>query len=416
VKTPAPRRASLPLLSGMTVAPTAIVAPSPDRRHYRRLDAYRSIAVLASVVFTVYQFCNVNHALEHGFFYHLINSLDAAVPCLFVITGFLIFEPVARHTIDGDLPRADRSYFTRRALRLVPLYFIVVLVVWFFRQQNLPGDWHDLLEHLTFTQVFDPKRIFYTDGPAWAVSVLAYFYLTLGLVSTALARISPHLASRQHRFALVCTAPALLTAVSLLWKTWSIAAQHRTPGGSSTTWYGPLANLDNFAIGMAVAAIAAAIGNAPPAPTRTRVGLRIAAAAILTLAFFAQSADNWPAAYFSIICSLGFGFLIAAAVLEPVTQSRRQRTTWSFTPAIAAAAYGIYLWHEPILLAVNNWGGLVRQTPDAFLQDTAVVLVLSIAAGWVSYLLIQRPINQLLKIFLPRHRTRSLIQKPNLTR
>jgi peptidoglycan/LPS O-acetylase OafA/YrhL len=201
------------------------VAPPPDRPHYRRLDAYRSIAVLASVVFTVHQFCNVNNALEHGLLYHLINSLDAAVPCLFVIAGFLLFEPVARHAIDGDPPRAERSYFTRRALRLLPLYFIVVLVVWFIRQQNLPGDWHDLLEHLTFTQVFDPKRIFYTDGPAWAVSVLAYFYLTLGLVSAALAR----LAARRHRVALVCTAPALLAAVSLLWKAWSIARNTEPP-------------------------------------------------------------------------------------------------------------------------------------------------------------------------------------------
>jgi peptidoglycan/LPS O-acetylase OafA/YrhL len=126
-----------------------------------------------------------------------------------------------------------------------------------------------------------------------------------------------------------------------------------------------------------------------------------AAAAFLALAFFAQSGDNWTAAYFSTICSLGFGALIAAAVFEPVTESRRQPPAWSLTPAIAAAAYGIYLWHEPILLAANNWGGLVRQTPDAFLHDTAVVLVLSIAAGWVSYLLIQRPINQLLKIWQP---------------
>ena len=37
----------------------------------------------------------------------------------------------------------------------------------------------------------------------------------------------------------------------------------------------------------------------------------------------------------------------------------------------------------------------MRQAPDAVLQDTLVVLVASLCAGWLSYSLIERPAQQL---------------------
>ena len=62
---------------------------------------------------------------------------------------------------------------------------------------------------------------------------------------------------------------------------------------------------------------------------------------------------------------------------------------------LGTISYSVYLWHEPVLLALAGWHGLARQTPGRFLPDTAIVVIVSILAGWLSYSIIERPTSQL---------------------
>ncbi|CAM5565325.1 Acyltransferase OS=Streptomyces antimycoticus OX=68175 GN=SSPO_013610 PE=4 SV=1 [Streptomyces antimycoticus] len=55
----------------------------------------------------------------------------------------------------GARPAPGRVFLFRRAIRIIPLYFLAVLCVWATRNPTLPGEWSDLVHHLTFTQVFD---------------------------------------------------------------------------------------------------------------------------------------------------------------------------------------------------------------------------------------------------------------------
>jgi len=381
------------------MAPVRPAAPRASER-YTELDGHRGIAAVAVVVFHVYQFCNVAHFLYFGTpAYTVLNSLDAMVPWFFVITAFLLFEPVARSAIEGGQPLSARGFLIRRAIRLLPVYYVAVLAVWFARQPSLPGDWRDLLEHLTFTQIFDEKRIFYTIGPAWSLSVEVFFYLTLLLLSLGLARACARLASRKQRVTLLATSTAALAAVSIAWKAWSFGVEHRPTTGSYTTWFGPAASCDVFAVGMAVAILVAALGDRRPLGPRSRLALRLAALAIVALAFATRRAGTWPAVYFSTWCALGFGGLVAAAALGP--EQDRWGRALSSRPLLwlGAISYSIYLWHEPIMLALSGWHGLVRQAPGAFLPDAVVVVVVSVLAGWLSYSLIERPGSQLGRVF-----------------
>ena len=260
-----PRRTPAPVVAGSAAAP---VSPAPSLQtagRYDELDGHRGIASVAIVIFHVYQFCNVAHFLYYGTVgYTVLNSLDAMVPWFFVLTAFLLFEPVARSAIDGRQPMSARGFLIRRAIRILPVYYVAVVVVWASRQTALPGDWRDLIEHLTFTQVFDEKRIFYTIGPAWSLSVEVFFYLALAILGLVLPRACRRLASRKRRIAVLAASTAALALVSLAWKAWSFSAGHRPTTGSFTTWFGPMANLDAFAVGMAVAIIAAAAGGNGP--------------------------------------------------------------------------------------------------------------------------------------------------------
>ena len=138
------------------------------------------------------------------------------------------------------------------------------------------------------------------------------------------------------------------------------------------------------------------MGGGPKEQPRLRVG-----GSDCTQPYVGRTTDTWPAVYFTTICSLGFGALTAATAIRPRTESRSPSglADYRLLTGLGLGSYGIYLWHEPILLALNDWGGLVRQTPNAFVQDTGVVLAISIAAGGLSYLLVQRPADQLLRIF-----------------
>jgi peptidoglycan/LPS O-acetylase OafA/YrhL len=387
---------------GSVVAPTKPFPAARNAERYEELDGHRGIASMAVVIFHVYQFCNVSHFLYYGTpAYTLLNSLDAMVPWFFVITAFVLFEPIARAAIEGREPISARGFLTRRALRLLPLYYVVVAVVWTCRQPALPGDWRDLIEHLTFTQVFDGKRIFYTDGPAWSLSVEVFFYLILISGAVGLAVLCRRLASKRQRIAVLAAGTAALGSVSLAWRAWSFAIGHQPTIGSFTTWFGPMANFDIFAIGMAVAVIVAAFGDSRPLGPRRRLALRGAALAILIMAFVIRQANTWAAVYFSTLCAVGFACLVAAAVLGP-RQDRIGRAL-SRRPLLwlGSISYSVYLWHEPVLLALAGWRGLVRQTPGAFLPDTLIVLVVSILAGWLSYSVIERPTSQLGRVFGP---------------
>ncbi|HEY0935997.1 MAG TPA: acyltransferase [Trebonia sp.] len=382
------------------MAPVSAQPAAGAAQRYRELDGHRGIAAVTIVVFHVYQFCNVEHFLYRGTpAYTVLNSLDAMVPWFFVISAFLLFEPVARSAIEGRPPVSARGFLIRRAIRILPVYYVAVIVVWFSRQQALPGDWRDLIEHLTFAQVFDGKRIFYTIGPAWSLSVEVFFYLALVVLARGLPPVCRRLGRRRQRIAVLAASAAVLAAVSLSWKAWSFWGEHRPTTGSPTTWFGPVASLDAFAVGMTIAIIAAARGRRRPLGPRVRLTLRLAALAILPAAFASRQAGAWSGVYFSTLCAAGFGCLVAAAVLGP--PGGRWGRVLSCRPLLwlGAISYSLYLWHEPVLLALAGWEGLVRQAPGAFAADTAVVLVVSVLAGWLSYSLIERPTSQLGRIF-----------------
>jgi peptidoglycan/LPS O-acetylase OafA/YrhL len=386
---------------GSAAAPLVSPDTRASSRRWRELDGHRGIAVVGVVVFTVYQFCNVEHFLYRGTLgYTVLNSLDAMFPWLFVLSAFLLFEPIARSAIQAPHTIAVRGFLTRRAVRLLPLYYAAVLIVWFSRQQALPGEWRDLLEHLTFTQVFDEKRIFYTIGPAWAISVEVLFCLLLATIMVGLKHLGGRVSARRHRITILVATITLLGAVSLAWKAWSFAVAHHPTTAAFTTWFGPLSSLDNFAVGMAVAVLVAVRSELPAINPSSRLLLRLAGLAILCAAFATRQANTWTGVYFPTTCAVGFGCVIAAAALGPPDRWSR---TLSRRPLLwlGTISYSIYIWNEPIMLALNHSHDLVRQSYGAFLTDVIVIVILSIVAGWVSYLLIQRPTRQLEAIMRP---------------
>lgn len=155
---------------------------------------------------------------------------------------------------------------------------------------------------------------------------------------------------------------------------------------------------------MAVAVLVAALGRRRPLGHRGRLLLRVAALVILVVAFATRAAETWSAVYFASICSVGFGCLVAAAVLG--SPPDRWALTLSRRPLLwlGMISYSVYLWHEPIMLTLRGWG-LVQQQPDEFLATAISVVTVSVLVGWLSYVVIERPTSRLRRLFTDDRRS-----------
>jgi peptidoglycan/LPS O-acetylase OafA/YrhL len=142
----------------------------------------------------------------------------------------------------------------RRAIRILPVYWIAITLVWASRNGRLPGDWRDLLEHLTFTQVFDAKRIFYTIGPAWSLAVEIMFYAFLLVAGIGLHRLCGTAQRRGVRVAYWLLIPVALTAIGCWW-IWREQYVHHVAFTYWPAWFGPLAKAPVFAVGVALAVL-----------------------------------------------------------------------------------------------------------------------------------------------------------------
>ena len=139
----------------------------------RQIDGLR--AVLFFAVFTYH------HSVSDWF-------LTYALPCFFVLSGFLI----TRILIAGeDRPRGPflKSFYARRALRILPLFYLFIAVAWFFDILYYPL-WHVgyvFNIKLFLVSLGDPAAFLrdFTFGDwqhgqmhLWSLAVEEQFYLT----------------------------------------------------------------------------------------------------------------------------------------------------------------------------------------------------------------------------------------------
>ena len=394
--------------------------PAPGQRspRYQELDALRAAAAVSIVILHAYQNSRTIDGYAYGDTYvvrNLIINLDFGLGVFFALSGFVVFLPFARALIDGRAHMGVREFATRRAYRILPLYFIAILLVWNSRYYGGPGQIADLVRHLTFTQIYHNDRIFYTIGPAWSLAVEMHYYVFTAMLVWLLTKLVRRVQSRRRRIAIVAAVPAAVAVASLLYKYWAfyvagLALDNFPPPHHYTVYYSALARADGFAYGMLFAVLIPVIGTWRPRGPWLARGL-VAIALIPFAAMVAVRGDRTSDPhvvslfYYSWI-GVGTVLIIAATVLSrpewPWMRLMRSRAV-QFTGVVS---YSLYMWHEPLMITLEKHHVLNFSNRVTWPLSTLALVAAALVVAWVSYHLIEIP-GQRLRHLLQIHRPRA---------
>lgn len=371
---------------------------APTQRRFD-LEGYRALAALVVIVFHAYQHnrygADWTWPLQGTPWHDALMNVDMLVDMFFILSGFLLGLPYAKAVLGVGRPRPARAFLLRRAVRLIPLYMIVVLIVWAISNPVLPGDWRDLLLHVTFTHVWSDEKIFYTNGPAWTLGVEAHFYLLLALLGAVGQRYLAPMASRRARIGVMVAVLAGLIAISVGYKFWAVYVRAFPVEGWSI-WFNPMAKLDIFAVGMLLAVASAAGVRWPNAVVRTLVGL--SGGAVVAAGVWLRYA-HLPDTFAHTLFGTGIMLVIAATALS--TGRGPYWLRWPPMLSLSMVSYSLYIWHEPLLRVLDSAGLL--PTPaggtTAFLVTAVLLLGVSVPVAYLSYWMIEVPAQRIMGAF-----------------
>ena len=339
-----------------------------SRSRTHALDGLRGLAALSVVAFHVWLYRpertpGTRTSLGDQVFFELHLGLIS----FFVLSGFLLYRGLLRRS---NLKR----YAVRRIARIVPAYYVSIagclILFAALGLDDLVPPTDSLPVFLAFGQNYFSDTLMEINPVTWTLCVEAAFYVALPLV--ALVRSN---------------AARVTVLVSLIGAT--VAWNALTYGGAWTDVSEKTlpAYAGHFALGMLVALWVES--------RRERITARwtgvLAAVGICTVV-----ASGWwyetpgllsdtRALVLKLPAALGFAFLVAAGAAGRglvVRALSARPLAWA-----GVVSYGVYLWHLPLIIAGNELGWW----PAGTAPRLAVVTAAALAAGWMSWVAVERP-------------------------
>lgn len=384
-------------------SPATSVAPVESHRrevsggaHFDALDGYRAIAALMVVLTHV---ATVTNSTD-GFFGHILGRFDFGVPLFFLMSGFLLYRPWAKSALMAT-PRPDtRRYALRRAARILPLYWLVVVVVFSTLPDIQPvaqGQW---FMHLLALQIYQPS------GPnpglfqTWSLCTEISFYIALpfiGWLGIGRRHRDPARAWRRQMWLI-----GILVVGSSIWNVYRFTHADSLPYGGQMWLPG---FLDWFGAGMLLALVSVRSGLPGPHPWVVRTGLALArdraTCLVIAVSVFLVActpvagvylfAPNTPAQNIikhDLYLAAALFLLIPGVLAAP--KGWTALLTRPVPHRLGLISYGIFLWHLYLLRLLMPAMGIPVLSGHAW-QIAAVLLPITIAVAAITYVIVERP-------------------------
>jgi peptidoglycan/LPS O-acetylase OafA/YrhL len=364
-------------------------------RSFPTLNAVRAIgAIMVVLTHSAFNTGQINH----GWMGAALSRLDFGVTLFFVLSGFLLSRPWFLTAALGRPAPSTRHYLWKRALRILPLYWIVVVAALTLDPANKDMGWQDWLANLTFTQLYRPDLLPSSLTQMWSLCTEVAFYVVLPLLCWALTR-----SRRGHRLHLptIVARCALLTVFGVAWQ--AVVAQIPGNQGHYAQWLPGY--LPWFMVGVVFAAVSASLAVHPRENhVLERIGRDLPGCWIVATAVFAIACSplagprtlitpgGWEAGAKVVLYGIAGAMFVLPLVFGP------ERDGWVRTQLsgpvlfwLGEISYGVFAIHMFVLNAVFRQLDIAVFT-GRFFTVAGLTLGLTILLATISYYLMERPV------------------------
>ncbi len=346
------------------------------------LDGVRAIACLAVVAFHINLIAHLDLHLWTFAVGPLTSALmlggGAGVTLFFVLSGFLLFMPYAKSLLFHKEWPSMRQFYLRRALRILPGYYVALLtLILLFQPEYLqPDHFKQLLLFLTLFMDSTPATYQHINGPFWTLAVEWQFYLLLPWLALAFSwLVRRGMLRRRMTILLICLLAMMIWGVGTRYiglyfnnyPTQSILVSRQVLNWILFFSYGTSGKfLEDFAVGMLISALyvysrQAAVDH-PLSQRLLRTNWWLWSSGILLLFLTALwHFNNWfhtglrflnpisPAftQWGELSFALGFGLCVTAILFGE--DKLKRPFAWLPLRWIGFISYSLYMWHLYIL-------------------------------------------------------------------
>lgn len=384
------RQPSKPDLYSRLSVPGAAVT---QHRRWASVDALRAIAalmVLASHAEFLGPTQNTSLARQ-------LARLGVGVWIFFAASGYLIAGPFLRALLEGRALPPVRRYAVRRAVRILPAYWVALAAILLLATGSAIAHWWQLPVHALLLQGLVPGELKNLYLVAWSLGVEAIFYILVPLGAWAVRRRigdAPVSVDRMITGVLVLWVAAVMFSLVLA-VAFPVHGSRPLPGGVQVL--GLVGSLANFCPGMLIF-LALTVGEG----TGSRWGRRYTAIGSRPLPTLAIAG-----ALFVVATSLPFHTnAVAAAAQGPLfgvasglvliafLHGEWTRPVSKVLAPIGLASFGVYLWHFAIFSALLKHGVAIGPGSGnvAVIVRVAFLVAVTVPVAMLSWLLVERPL------------------------
>jgi peptidoglycan/LPS O-acetylase OafA/YrhL len=405
--------------------PGALPQPSFGSR-LRGIEGLRAVAACSVLLFHAWLYSAPDgHAAHAWRLTPILPDFAFGVVLFFTLSGFLLYRPFAAAVLRGTELPSIRSYFRNRALRIVPAYLVILLLVSYVLQTALSRSADGALqtgpldaELLGLTGVlaqnYVPSSTLAGIAPAWSLAVEVVFYVLLPLLGLLAWRLARGKSARRSRKVAVLVPPLLLLAVGVSGK---LVAAHVFPpvspyNGWAADWHSVLersfwCHADLFAFGMALTLLRIDAEDGFERWPRAfgTLALPAGVAAYVATALNTGAGEQLSYSFYNLLIAFGCTCLLAAVVLPSRARLRIALVNLLETRTLVwlgVISYSMFLWHEPLVRWLQSQD-LTAGGSAGFLASTVLLFAVTCALATLTYRYVERPA---LRLKLPSQRER----------
>ncbi|WP_320673116.1 acyltransferase family protein [Patulibacter defluvii] len=330
----------------------------------------------------------------------VLGNIDVLLPTFFLLSGFaLYYQLLGAIMLGRPLPRGA-SFLFKRAIRLIPVYAIVFLVVWFWRFGGGSAQWMDLLWGMSLMQSWSTDHIFRTIDPGWYLSVEWQFAVVTAIAILPWLRMVSRWPLRS-RLVGALVPPLTLIAITIWWK--KSLVSHGVPGNHWGSWFAPPSWALLYGVGML---LGMALILRPPdrwrLPRPLPLMLFLAGTSWLLWLETMRGVSRFTTQWYFELGMLGSLCWILATITADPDGAVRRTMRKPFVQLLAAASFSTYLVHAPVLRSLNARDVLPLDAPAIWPYSTLAIMIIALILGVLAFRYVEMPLASLDRLLRPK--------------